>query len=793
MANVLSDETEAAGSGAGATGLVAAADRSGDRRPSGDGERVPARRGDRGAGRGRQRTGLAAKTGHQRRGCPPTLEPTSQNRPPAEEVSTDSARRMPPAGPRAGGERVRAVPRADRRGRRAAAATRWRSGRTWSTTTASRPGTRASRRFVARLRGDGAAGGARRDRDGAGAGGAGRLRRGADGARPRRPASTGARGSSCLTLGYSRKSVRLLAWKSSSRVWAELHERAFRRLGGAPRVVVLDNLREGVLTPDIYDPALNPLYRDVLAHYGVVALPCRVRDPDRKGKVESGVGHAQKTPLAGTALRDPRGGAGVSRSLGGALGRHAHPRHDEAAGRRDVCRGAAASAPLPVEPFRYYQYGERTVHLDGCVEVDAAYYGAPPGWIGRRVPGAVGRRARAAPRSEDRRSCCASTCARSAAAIASSTRIDPRARRTTTEALLRRARGAGQHVGAVCDAHPPPRGRARRPADPRACSRCAKKHGAPAVDDAAKAALDLGAPTLPLPAALPRAPPAGAADAAPGRSAHPPPLAVPRPHPSQNRRPRMNLVELDHALRKLRLSGMAAVLETRLRHAQTERLAPIDLVSTLVSDELLRRQDRLLARRIKHARLPRRRPLARHLRLRLQQEDEPRADLRARHRRASSLSARTCCFLGPPGTGKSHLAQAIGRAAIQQGHRVLYREAHVLIEEIADADARRHAEAATSPTWPPSRCSSSTTSACASSRTPPPRTCSSSSCAATNAPRTLLTSNRPVDDWGKLLGDTAAVTALLDRLLHHAHVLKCGPRSWRTKVQTDLRHEEAAG
>lgn len=56
---------------------------------------------------------------------------------------------------------------------------------------------------------------------------------------------------------------------------------------------------------------------------------------------------------------------------------------------------------------------------------------------------------------------------------------------------------------------------------------------------------------------------------------------------------------------------------------------------------------------------------------------------------------------------------------------------------------------------------------------------------------TLLTSNRPVDDWGKLLGDTAAVTALLDRLLHHAHVLKCGPRSWRTKVHTDLRTEEA--
>ena len=86
-----------------------------------------------------------------------------------------------------------------------------------------------------------------------------------------------------LTLGYSRKCVRLLTFQSSTRVWAELHEQAFRRLGGATKTVVLDNLGEGVLQADIYDPALNPLYRDVLAHYGAVALPCRVGDPDRKG------------------------------------------------------------------------------------------------------------------------------------------------------------------------------------------------------------------------------------------------------------------------------------------------------------------------------------------------------------------------------------------------------------------------------------------------------------------------------------------------------------------------------
>src|SRR5262249_41456876 len=102
-----------------------------------------------------------------------------------------------------------------------------------------------------------------------------------------------------LTLGYSRKSVRLLAWRSSARTWAELHEKAFRRLGGCTRVVVLDNLKEGVAVPDLYDPTINPLFRDVLAHYGVVALPCRIQDPDRKGKVESGIGYTQRTPLKG--------------------------------------------------------------------------------------------------------------------------------------------------------------------------------------------------------------------------------------------------------------------------------------------------------------------------------------------------------------------------------------------------------------------------------------------------------------------------------------------------------------
>ena len=190
-----------------------------------------------------------------------------------------------------------------------------------------------------------------------------------------------------LTLGYSRKCVRLLTFQSSTRDWAELHQRAFRALGGVTRTIVLDNLKEGVLSPDIWDPALNPVYRDMLAHYGVVALPCRVNDPDRKGKVERAVGHAQGTPLKGLRFE--------SLELA-----QAHLDHWERtwADTRGILHGTTkrqvaamfaeerpALLPLPLEPFRIYQFGNRTVHLDGCVEVEAAYYSVPPGWISRLV------------------------------------------------------------------------------------------------------------------------------------------------------------------------------------------------------------------------------------------------------------------------------------------------------------------------------------------------------------------------------------------------------------------------
>ncbi len=85
-----------------------------------------------------------------------------------------------------------------------------------------------------------------------------------------------------LTLGYSRKCVRLLTFPSSRRTWAELHEQTFRRLGGASKTVVMGTLGEGALKPDIYDPVLNPAYRDALADHGAVALPCRVGEGSLK-------------------------------------------------------------------------------------------------------------------------------------------------------------------------------------------------------------------------------------------------------------------------------------------------------------------------------------------------------------------------------------------------------------------------------------------------------------------------------------------------------------------------------
>jgi DNA replication protein DnaC len=242
----------------------------------------------------------------------------------------------------------------------------------------------------------------------------------------------------------------------------------------------------------------------------------------------------------------------------------------------------------------------------------------------------------------------------------------------------------------------------------------------------------------------------------------------------------MNLIELQRALRQLRLGGTAAVLETRLRQAQAEAMAPIDLISCLVSDELTRRSERLLDRRRKQAAF--RDP---HKTL-----DNFDFTFNPKMNRSLVFDLATCAFigkredalfLGPGGTGKSHLAQAIGQSAIQQNYRVMYRETHVLLDHLAEAvveGTRKQfmASVASMSLLIIDLCEVASNVEL-SAGSPADWHSGEAQLAST-----LLTSNRPVEDWGKLLGDAAAVTAMLDRLLHHGHVLKCGPRSWRTKL-----------
>jgi transposase len=295
-----------------------------------------------------------------------------------------------------------------------------------------------------------------------------------------------------MTLGYSRKAVRLLTFQSSARIWAALHEEALRRLGAAPKVVVLDNLKEGVLRPEWYDPELNPLYRDVLRHYGLTALPCRVRDPDRKGKVERSVGHAKRTPLKGQRFESLAEGQTY-------LDRWERTWADtriHGTTKRQVAVMFAEELPhlqpLPLEPFRYYQHGTRSVHLDGHVEVAAAYYSVPPGLIGchvhvqwddhhvRILDPRTGELLREHRRDLPGRY---------------RTKEEDRPARTpaTTEQLLRRAEHIGLPVGVLCRQIHRRDGQTgvRRILGVLALAR---KHGSAAINDACRAANELGVP-----------------------------------------------------------------------------------------------------------------------------------------------------------------------------------------------------------------------------------------------------------------------------------------------------------
>ena len=194
-----------------------------------------------------------------------------------------------------------------------------------------------------------------------------------------------------LSLSFSRHAFRKVVWRSSQQVWCELHEEAFAHFGGTPEWIRLDNLKEGVIEPDIYDPELNKLYAALLKHYNIIALPCRPYAPDLKGKVESQISYAQGTALKGKRFElideqnahlmhwDERW---ASTRIHGTTKRQVREMFEEE---------RPALKPLPAARFEYYRIVERRVHFDGHIEIDGAYYSSPSRYVGTTVIVHAGR------------------------------------------------------------------------------------------------------------------------------------------------------------------------------------------------------------------------------------------------------------------------------------------------------------------------------------------------------------------------------------------------------------------
>ncbi|MGH8139147.1 MAG: IS21 family transposase [Steroidobacteraceae bacterium] len=181
-----------------------------------------------------------------------------------------------------------------------------------------------------------------------------------------------------MSLKYSGKAFRKVVWKADQQTWARLHEEAFRVMGGSCTYVVLDNLKQGVIKPDLYEPQLNPVYAALLAHYSSVADPCRVRDPDRKGVVENAIQHTQTTALKGRKFDSIEE---QNTWLAHWEERWAAPRiHGRK--KRQVLQMYLEEKPhlkpLPVQFFRFFRQETRTVDDAGLVQVDCSYYAAMP-------------------------------------------------------------------------------------------------------------------------------------------------------------------------------------------------------------------------------------------------------------------------------------------------------------------------------------------------------------------------------------------------------------------------------
>ncbi len=189
-----------------------------------------------------------------------------------------------------------------------------------------------------------------------------------------------------IILSHSRKAYSKVVWRQTTENFIRCLENAFWYFGGVPKTLVIDNLKAAVKHPDWYDPDLNPKIQAFSEHYGTVILPTKPRMPRHKGKVEGGVGYVQRNGLKGlefnslaeenrhlqhweTTVADTR--------IHGTTRKQVKKAFEEAE--------QPALLPLPATRFQFFHEAKRSVHRDGHVEVDKAYYSVPPEYLGRKV------------------------------------------------------------------------------------------------------------------------------------------------------------------------------------------------------------------------------------------------------------------------------------------------------------------------------------------------------------------------------------------------------------------------
>jgi len=240
----------------------------------------------------------------------------------------------------------------------------------------------------------------------------------------------------------------------------------------------------------------------------------------------------------------------------------------------------------------------------------------------------------------------------------------------------------------------------------------------------------------------------------------------------------MSTTELERALRGLRLSGMTATLETRALQVAQQQMDFVEAFSALVQDELDRRRSRLLDRRFTLSGLPERKDLKDFDWV--YNPKIPRRDILELATLKFIDAREDALLIGAPGVGKSHIAKALAHLAVQRGYKVFYREAHVLIDDIHQArelgELRKYRALL--------KAADLMVIDDLFLRKLPPNAGDELAdviMSRYEKQSTLITSNRSIDDWGKLLGDVVVVAPLLDRLMHHGHLLKLEGKSWRLR------------